>query len=237
MLLVQALRNCQADRYVSWKDVMITLDQWEKDPPSAVMLSSVNSQDWKDALSARFIIAVNGAKSMLPLADFAASCSGKDRKQILELMRFICEETKRALGKSGSIFCSHCFILPSPHKALRFTYYSCQHCNRNRHFISAPNGVIAIIDQNMQKDKIVRDGALFVNWIKHGRIFDFDRVEIINATDNDIDKFVLQVESDVDDYRKPRYKKMTVNIHPGCQLSRNSIMNLEMAFGKVVVVG
>ena len=72
-----------------------------------------------------------------------------------------------------------------------------------------------------------------VNWSAQQRLFDFDRVEIIQATDEDVERFAMQVGNDTDPVRQPRYTQMHCLIAPGCRLSENSWRILQSFFGQV----
>ena len=71
------------------------------------------------------------------------------------------------------------------------------------------------------------------NWLKYKTLFDFDMVEIINATDEDVERFVVQVGNDTDQTRKKRYKNMDCIVGLNCNLSENTIRILQRTFGQV----
>ncbi|MEJ2556606.1 MAG: hypothetical protein P8186_10325, partial [Anaerolineae bacterium] len=58
-------------------------------------------------------------------------------------------------------------------------------------------------------------------------------VEIILATDEDVERFAIQVGNDTDPYRKPRYRQMPCIVKPGCELSENTWRVLDSLFGQV----
>jgi hypothetical protein len=64
-------------------------------------------------------------------------------------------------------------------------------------------------------------------------MFDFDEVEIVRATDQDVERFAIQVGNDTDPIRQPRYKQMQCIISPNCDLSVNTRRILERTFGTV----
>jgi hypothetical protein len=65
------------------------------------------------------------------------------------------------------------------------------------------------------------------------QLFDFDRVEIIQATDEEVERFAMQVGNDTDPVRQPRYAQMHCLIAPDCRLSENSLRILRNFFGEV----
>jgi hypothetical protein len=141
-------------------------------------------------------------------------------------------------------------------------YYGCRTCGQSREFIYCQQGVMAVLDSNWtetppqrggllhrifdwlaadrpeleaqaQDDARRADGLLRVNWLAHRELFDFDRVEIVQATDEDVERFAVQVGNDTDPMRKPRYPGMECSIWPECQLSENTLRVLQHTFGQV----
>ena len=45
---------------------------------------------------------------------------------------------------------------------------------QNRTFLQAPKDIIAVLDKNSDKVALIND-ILFVNWLEHRKIFDFDQ--------------------------------------------------------------
>jgi hypothetical protein len=78
-----------------------------------------------------------------------------------------------------------------------------------------------------------QDGLLLINWSVYRALFDFDRIKIIQATDEDVERFAVQVGNDTDPFRQPRYKKMDCAIGLRCQLSENTLRILQHTFGQV----
>ncbi len=68
-----------------------------------------------------------------------------------------------------------------------------------------------------------------VIWVK----FDRQGIEIIDATDKQIEQFAIQAGNDTDPYRQPRYKKLTCQIAAESRLTENTIRILESTFGQV----
>ncbi len=75
---------------------------------------------------------------------------------------------------------------------------------------------------------------LYVNWLQIRKPFDFDSVQIINATDRDVEQFCIQVGNDTDEIRQPRYKQMECVVK--CKLDQNTVRILENTFGKVKIL-
>jgi hypothetical protein len=58
-------------------------------------------------------------------------------------------------------------------------------------------------------------------------------VEIIQASDEDIERFAVQVGNDTDPLRQPRYRQLHCRIGLTCHLSENSLRVLQSVFGVV----
>lgn len=96
--------------------------------------------------------------------------------------------------------------------------------------------VVAVLDAgwDAETERIGVDRQR-VNWLRRQRVFDFDWVEIVNATDRDVESFVVQIGNDTDDWRQSRYPQMQCVISPQCVLSENTLQILKNTFGEVRV--
>ena len=95
--------------------------------------------------------------------------------------------------------------------------------------------IIAVLDAGMEEEFTLTDGTARVNWLKRDELFDFERVEIIQASDYDVERFCVQVGNDMDRFRRGGYQKMACIVDPRCSLSENTIKNLMRMFGTVSV--
>jgi hypothetical protein len=78
-----------------------------------------------------------------------------------------------------------------------------------------------------------KEGLVRVNWLVRRELFDFDRVEIIQATDEDVERFAVQVGNDTDPVRQPHYPQMRCLVAPQCRLSENTLRILRQTFDVV----
>jgi hypothetical protein len=113
------------------------------------------------------------------------------------------------------------------------TYYGCRICGQSREYFYLPQGVVAVLDTSWGKVQAEEDGLLQVNWLIHRTLFDFDRIKIIQATDEDVERFAVQVGNDTDPFRRLRYQQMSCVVGSECRLSENTIRILERMFGQV----
>lgn len=82
----------------------------------------------------------------------------------------------------------------------------------------------------MATERVQQNGTWRVNWLARQSLFDFDEVEIIRATDEDVERLVCLVINDTDEFRRPRYKDMTCSVGADCDLCKNSLRILESTF-------
>ena len=96
--------------------------------------------------------------------------------------------------------------------------------------------VIVVLDAGWHGEPEQKDGDVVrVNWLSDQGLFDFDSVEIIDATDEDVQRFVNQISHDTDDWRNSRYRQMNCRIEPGCVLSADTMQILRDMFAAVSV--
>lgn len=94
--------------------------------------------------------------------------------------------------------------------------------------------IIAVLDSTWAEET-QRPGPdlLRVNWLRRKTLFDFDQVEIIQATDHQVEELVTMVEHDTDSWRRSRYRQMRCLVDPDCKLSENTVQMLRHTFGEV----
>ena len=90
---------------------------------------------------------------------------------------------------------------------------------------------MAVLDNSWNESHSQEGGLLRVNTLTHRAMFDFDGVEVAQATDEEVERFAMRVGNDTDSFRKPRYEQMRCIIK--CELSENALRILESMFGKV----
>ncbi len=87
---------------------------------------------------------------------------------------------------------SHCSVRQIVIKGRNTAYYyGCRECGQSRDFLHVPGQVIAVLDSTMEAKTQPIDDDLRANYLQHRTIFDFDRVEIIQASDEDVERLVM----------------------------------------------
>lgn len=143
------------------------------------------------------------------------------------------ETTDRLASRISNVLCPQClthFIAHQiyPNSWHSNVYYGCRNCGQSREYAEGVR-VVAVLDHRMTTEQVQQNGVLRVNWLMRRRLFDFDEVNIIDAIDEDIERFAVQVGNDVDVIRQSRYKEMFCTITPG--VSENSMWVLDKVFG------
>jgi hypothetical protein len=149
---------------------------------------------------------------------------------------------KRLKGQETQLLCPHCLVHCGAHQRKvgwigDVTYYGCRTCGQSRNFVPSENyHLVVLLDSELTAEQINYNETIRINWIKYRKLFDFEEVEIVRATDEDAERFAVQVGNDTDPFRSTRYKQMCCTISADCGLSENTIRILRQMFGQVEVV-
>ncbi len=186
-----------------------------------------------------------GARAIPPLLD-AATLVGVGGRKAAEFAEEIARRTRRRMrGAEGSHVCPDCLCRYglnsqwSWHSSPRF--YACPSCFESERYIDQPGPIVAVLDGGDDGRPHRRNGVLRVNWLARARargfegqdLFDFDRVEIVRATDDEVAHFLVDVTSDTDRDRRKRYSRMECLVGPECELGENMLRQLRAVFGNV----
>ncbi len=90
---------------------------------------------------------------------------------------------------------------------------------------------MAVLDNRTDVTQLAQNNKLYINWSAHREQFDFDEVEIIRATDEDVERFAVQAGNETDPVRQSRYKQMDCVVSPESKLSANTMRILQKTFG------
>jgi len=159
----------------------------------------------------------------------------------LALLADIAGQTRQRIqGVQNNLLCFHCCTRPGPLKVKptrwkTVTYYGCRSCGQTNHFLRGKT--VALLDQTAPVGPVEKDGLIQVNWLARRALFDFDAVEIRNATDEAVERFVMQIGNDTDEWRRKRYAEIGCTVSPDCRLSPNSRRMLARQFGPMLAGG
>lgn len=138
---------------------------------------------------------------------------------------------ERALSSLNSMLCPTCLVRAQETHVHRYgglEWFACRACGRVAGFMPGVPALIAVLDDKWYDDVSNSAGTVRVNWFRRRALFDFDRVEILSASDYEVENLLVAVGNDTDEWRRARYPKMACAV--GCALSENTLRNLRAAF-------
>ncbi len=143
------------------------------------------------------------------------------------------QHTSHLLCPDCMIYCHHHTIqLPKT----SVTFYGCRHCRQSRGFLDVSDKiVVAVLDDQMQVKYTEQPEAIRINWLIHRGLIDFDEVAFIQSTDEEAERFVVQLGNNTDQLRRPNYQNAKCKVSSGCNLSPNTVRILQKTFGKVTL--
>lgn len=225
-----------------WTVLLRQLEQKKKQSvtPEA-LITALQSNHWDERFVARYTLVSLGGEAVEGLIAVAEdkTFSRELQETAIWLLRNIgWETTTRLADQASGLLCPRCLMPCSLHRLQvssweSFTYYGCFTCHQSRDFMTVLGEVVAVLDADMTDPWEKQDDSIRINWLTRRTLFDFDRVEIIQATDEDVERFAVQVGNDTDTFRQPRYKQMRCIVAPDCQLSENTWRILQRFFGEV----
>jgi hypothetical protein len=202
------------------------------------LLTELQTSNWIDNFVARHTLVYLGGQAVGPLVNLAVNEQSALRHTALWLLRSIEADTTARLGSHfARLVCPHCLVRYYPHeiwmtdKTHPLAYYGCRACGQSREFLEWPGQIVTVLDRTMTESYVEQKDVIRGNWLKLRALFDCNRVEIIQATDEDVERFAVQVGNDTDELRQPRYAKMSCMV--ACQLSENTQRILQHTFGRV----
>jgi HEAT repeat protein len=136
------------------------------------------------------------------------------------------------------MLCRPCLLRPTPREYRKFLIggtriLTCRGCGAVLHFKREITEVVAVLDSRETKVVTMRKGVARVYWPQREALFDFDRVEILAASDYDVERFCVSAGNDMDRTRTARYRTLPVTVAAECRLSENTLRVLGHIFGTV----
>lgn len=113
-------------------------------------------------------------------------------------------------------------------------YAVCRLCGDARHALLGVREVVCALDRP-PRPAHAEDGLVRANWFKEEKLFDFDRVEIAMATDDEVERFCIRVANDGDPERAGRHKRIPCRVAPRCRLRDNTLNLLAGTFSELTV--
>ncbi len=201
------------------------------------LIGDLQAATWQERFVARHALVALGGEAIPRLLEFI------DEQKSYALGEWFIgsigyETSWRLADERASWICPACLTACSAHTIHAYglpviAYYGCRACGQSRHLLYCPQGVVAVLDADWAAAYSYQGNRLRANWLVCRILFDFDTVEIVRATDEDVERLAMNIGNDTDPVRKARYAQVRCVIAPECRLSENSLRVLEQVFGQV----
>ena len=223
----------------AWQRRLRRLSRARKSPgPLERQVANLQNYHWFTRFIARHVLLYQGGEAVDSLVTAQVDNSSLQPIARWLLASISAETTDRLAQETDNWVCAQCLRRCQVHmvdlswqRDLR--YYGCRACRRSYGLLHCPNDIAAVLNATGTQRYTQQDGRVQVNWLVQRTLFDFGSVEIIQATDEDVERFALQVGNDTDPLRSPHYKQMVCTIAPACHLSKNTIRILKQLFREV----
>ena len=154
------------------------------------------------------------------------------------LQDIACDTTSRLSDKLSKLICPYCYKRVIAHQIPLLwrkviTYYGCRNCHQSSRFFQGK--IIAVLDDKMATETQQVSDSLNVNWLSYGKPFDFEEIKIIQAIDEDVERFVIQIGNNTDTLWKSYYQQMPCVVSARCELSENTMRILQHTFGQIKI--
>ena len=193
--------------------------------------------EWLSDMAATYsALLALGGRAVPQLREIAVAPGHPLRYLAYQVLKDISRETSRRLGGQAGAVCPDCLVRYSLRRVSfplnSIFYYGCRACGESQKFIEGHH-VVAVLDKSMAAERAWQDGALQVNWLARRALFDFDEVRLVQASDEEVERFVIQVGNDPDPIRRSRSRQIPWFISTECRLSENTLRILQARFGQV----
>lgn len=234
--------GCQVSRGAAfvWAQRLEQLEKKKrKRTPLTTLIKNLEDHHWLERFMARHVLLYRGGQAVRSL--YALIHAGPPT--LSETARWLllsieADSTQRLGAEAARLLCPDCLVHCYRHKTEgdpAISFYGCRTCRRSYEFEAQWQEVVAVLDDQMMVDRMVQGSSLRINWFRFQDPFDFDRVEIIRADDETIERFAVEIGNDTDPVRAPTYQTMPCTVT--CPLSGNTLRILERIFGEVTETG
>lgn len=114
---------------------------------------------------------------------------------------------------------------------------ACRICGQQDRKYSGIETVVAVLDNQKHWQDKQSGSELRVNWPVRRKPFDFDAVEVVRATDEEVEAFTNQMRFESDERIASRLLTMGCRVDPGCGLKDGTMRLLGLVFGEVKRAG
>ncbi len=230
----QAVRG-DGDEHAEWSRLVRQVDDLQPESqPVASWIELLVHGDWGARQVARCALLALGGEAMDALANRTKSAGPRT----VEVMQAIHDDTTARLApQARHLRCHDCLLrverLAATTPLGAVAYWGCRGCHQSRRLYHCPAGAVMVLDEDLAHPPIVSGGALTVSWHQHGRLWDFDRVEVRRTGEHALQRFAQEVENDRDEARRRRYGTLPCRITEPSHLTPQSLSLLDDVLGSV----
>jgi len=228
------------DRARPWRRLLRRLAQQRPNPPPvAKLIKDLQGGHWTRRFLARHTLVTAGGEAVEALSRLT---TGED-EALSTLARWLLDnierETKARLAdRAADLLCPDCLVSFARYEVdlgrlASMAYYGCRKCGQSRRVLETDRKVVAVLDADWRETRAERTGYLRVNVLLDQPLFEFERVEIIKATDHQVERFVMLLANDDDAGRQAHYSRAICLLGPQVALSQNTLRLLAHTFASV----
>lgn len=181
-----------------------------------------------------------GGEIVPTLETIVADKDDELRPIVIELLEEIGRDTTNRLeDRVSHLLCLRCLHRFQLHKVQslswlnEITYCGCRACHQSQDFFEGK--VVVVLDNELTITQHQENQFLCINWFESRSLFDFDAVHIVQATDEDVERFAVQIGNDTEPVRKLKYKQLYCTVSADCNLSENTLRILKRMFGQIEI--
>ena len=105
----------------------------------------------------------------------------------------------------------------------------CRICGESVHALQFER-IVAVLDHERKAPVVLDAERMFVSWFAFDSLFDFDEVEIVHATDEEVIRLCMLVGNSTDKYRRNELANIPCRVRPECDLIENTWRVLRKTF-------
>lgn len=113
-------------------------------------------------------------------------------------------------------------------------YYACPQCQQNQNPFTGQ--IVALLDDQITNRQHETTEVLYINWLHRPRDFALDAVEIRQADDQTVARFMVYLKNAAAGGEIRPLKTMPCTLHHACPISENTRRILENTFGRLHVI-
>jgi hypothetical protein len=226
---------------LTWSELLYQVEKQRQQPDSLDrLISDLQMGGWVTHFIAHYGLVSWGGLAVETLRTLAEDNKIPLNRVAVRLLKNIERETTARWAENATtLLCPHCLARCQAHQVHLtwqpdLSFYGCRVCSQSREFLEEITHVVAVLDAGWTEAQCQQNGVLRVNWLQRQSLFDFDQVEIIQAGDEAVERFAVQVGNDTDPFHELRYPQMSCALGPDCHLSENTLRILRRTFGEVI---